>query len=94
MSTASLETVRAEALFVSDVQYSDALTPDVVRAAVMGSVRRYGPRGCAVMVATEFEKRPERATPRMSWAVSALRSIYPVAKARPPWRPPPAPLAA
>ncbi len=94
MSTASLETVRAQALFVSDVQYSDALTADVVRAAVMGSVRRYGPRGCAVMVAAAFEERPERAEPRMSWAVSALRAIYPASRTSPPPSPSPSPLAA
>ncbi len=93
MPPASLETVRAEALFVSDVQYSDALTADVVRNAVMGSVRRYGARGCSDMVAAEFDEHPDHAAPRMLWAVSALRSIYPVSST-PPHRPPPAPLAA
>ena len=94
MSPACLETVRAEALFVSDVGYSDALTPGVVREAVLGSVRRYGPSGCAALVATEFDERPEAAGPRMSWVISAIRTIYPAMRAPSPGRPSPSPLAA
>jgi hypothetical protein len=94
MAPASLETVRIEALFVSDVQYSDALTTDVVRDAVLGSVRRYGPRGCSALVAAEFDQRPDAAVPRMSWVRSAIRVLYPVPRWSPPRRPSPSPLAA
>ena len=93
MAPACLDTVRVEALFVSNVQYSDALTPGLVRDAVLGSVRRYGPRGCTALVEAEFDARPEAAEPRMSWVRSAIRTIYP-APTSPPPRPSPTPLAA
>jgi hypothetical protein len=89
-----METVRAEALFVSDIGFSDALTVDVVRDAVMGSVRRYGPRGCSAMVATAFAEQPDLAAPRMSWVMSAIRTVYPVSRSPRPWSPSPSPLAA
>ncbi len=101
MSPEILENVRARALFVSDVQFCDELTPERVRAAVMGSVRRHGPRGCAALVAREFGEHPETAAPRMSWVLGALRSLYPGPSVRGPsptrphpTRPSPSPLAA
>ena len=93
MTPQSLDNVRAEALFASDVQFSDPLTPELVRAAVIGSVRRYGSRGCAGIVASEFGDHPEVAVPRMSWVLGAIRTIYP-GHQRPPRSPGPSPLAA
>lgn len=77
MSPQILEHVRAEALFVSDIQPSEGSAADRVRTAVMRSVRRHGPRGCAALVAHEFGEHPEIAVSRMSWVLSAVRSTYP-----------------
>jgi hypothetical protein len=76
MSPQVLEHVRAEALFVSDVQASESVTADRVRAAVMGSVRRHGLRGCAALVAHEYGEHPETAVPRMTWVLQTVRSTY------------------
>ena len=58
MTPQLLEHVRAEALFVSDVQSSDPMSPEHIRTAVMRSVRRHGPRGCAALVAHESVSTP------------------------------------
>lgn len=76
MSTQSLESVRAEALFVSDVQCSEHLTAERVREAVARSVRRHGALGCAALVAEEFGEHPETAVPRMSWILATVRQVY------------------
>ena len=94
MAPASLETVRIEALFVSDLQYPDALTTEAVRDAVLDSVRRYGPSGCGALVAVEFDQRPDQAVARMSWVRSAIRALYPHTSLTPPRRPTPTPIAA
>ncbi|MBT8224419.1 MAG: hypothetical protein HKP61_18925 [Dactylosporangium sp.] len=94
MSPACLDTVRVEALFVSDVGLFDTLTPTTVHNAVLDSVRRYGPRGCSERVAAEFDRRPERAVPRMSWVRGAIRAVYPVRPITPPRKPPTSPIAA
>ena len=67
---------RAEALFVSDVQRSDAMTADTVRDAVRHSVRKHGTRGCAALVAHEFGEHPECAADRMTWALAPVRGTY------------------
>src|SRR4051794_23916084 len=46
----NLVCVCAEALFVSNVQRSDAASPQSVRTAVRESVRRHGSEGCAALV--------------------------------------------
>ncbi|WP_432978542.1 hypothetical protein [Dactylosporangium sp. CA-233914] len=76
MTPQLLEHVRAEALFVSDVQSSDSLDPERIRRAVMISVRRHGPRGCAALVAHEFGEHPDTAVSRMSWVLDAIRRAY------------------
>lgn len=90
MAPESLETVRVEALFVSDVDPDEELTVDRMNQAVIGSVRRYGARGCASLVAAEFSEHPELAVPRMSWVVRAVRSVYPTTPDGPPRSPAPA----
>jgi hypothetical protein len=77
MSPKVLENVRAEALFVSDIQSSDAANPARVRSAVMSAVRRHGPRGCAALVAHEFGDHPDTAVNRMSWVLNVVRVAYP-----------------
>ena len=76
MTPQLLEHVRAEALFVSDVQSNDALDADRVRRAVMLAVRRHGPRGCAALVAHEFGEHPDTAVSRMGWVLDAIRRAY------------------
>jgi hypothetical protein len=79
MTRQTLECVRAEALFVSDVQRSDPVTPDEVREAVRRTVRRYGTRNLAAIVAQEFGEHPDTAVRRMSWALGTVRETFPVA---------------
>jgi hypothetical protein len=76
MTPQVLENVRAEALFVSDVQSAERFDSKFVRKAVMHSVRRHGPRGCAELVAHEFGEHPDTAVSRMSWVLNAVRAAY------------------
>ena len=76
MSPNVLECVRAEALFASDLQSSEQPSSERVRSAVMQTVRKLGPRGCAAAVAQEFGEHPETAVGRMSWVLSAVRTVY------------------
>ncbi|MER7002568.1 hypothetical protein ABT297_05925 [Dactylosporangium sp. NPDC000555] len=76
MTPQLLEHVRAEALFVSDVQSSEPLDPARIRRAVMVSVRRHGSRGCAALVAHEFGEHPDTAVSRMGWVLDAVRRAY------------------
>jgi hypothetical protein len=73
----TFEAVRAEALFVSDLQSSGAPSPDQVRRAVTTMVRRLGVRGCAARMASEFGDHPETAVARMCWALTMIRDVYP-----------------
>lgn len=76
MTPQLLEHVRAEALFVSDVQSSDPMDAEHIRTAVMRTVRRHGPRGCAALVAHEFGEHPDTAVNRMGWVLGAVRLVY------------------
>ncbi|GAA0899491.1 hypothetical protein [Virgisporangium aurantiacum] len=76
MVVQELASMRAEALFVSDVQRSDPLTADLVREAVSQNVRRYGPRGLAARVAEEYGEHPECAVGRMSWCLGTVELAY------------------
>jgi hypothetical protein len=76
MTPQLLEHVRAEALFVSDVQSSEPLSTERIRRAVMVTVRRHGPRGCAALVAHEFGDHPDIAVSRMGWVLVAVRRAY------------------
>jgi uncharacterized membrane protein len=66
-------TIRAEAVFVSDLQPSDRPTPGQVTAAVLASLRACGgATGCAAAVAAEYGEHPETAVARMRWALSLV----------------------
>ena len=68
-------TVRAEALFVSDLQPSQRPTPRQVATAVLASLRaRGGATGCAAAVAAEYGEHPETAVARMRWALALVDS--------------------
>jgi hypothetical protein len=58
------------------VQSSEPLSTDRIRRAVMISVRRHGPRGCAALVAHEFGDHPDTAVNRMGWVLDAVRIAY------------------
>jgi hypothetical protein len=76
MSTQELASMRAEALFVSDMQRSDVVTADAVREAVSRNVSRYGPRGLAARVAEEYGEHPETAVGRMCWCLGTVELAY------------------
>lgn len=70
------DAVRTEALFVSDVQRSQQPTAELIRAAVVSTVHRFGGAGCAARVAQEFGEHPDSAVGRMRWARSAVRTAF------------------
>lgn len=71
-------TIRAEALFASDLQPSDRPTAAAVAAAVQTSLRsRGGATGCAAAVAAEYGDHPETAAARMRWALTVVDTLTP-----------------
>jgi hypothetical protein len=60
--------IRADALFVSDLQRSDEPSAGQVRQAVAAAIHAFGSGGCAERVAQEFGDHPETAVARMRWA--------------------------
>ena len=54
--------VQCQALFVSRLQPSDNPTTNMVAEAIIGSVRRFGPDGCAGQMAQEFGDHPDAAS--------------------------------
>lgn len=73
---ATIEDVRSEALFVSDLQRSDQPTAELIRAAVTATVDRLGEARCAELVAQEFGEHPDCAIDRMQWARTAIRYAF------------------
>lgn len=71
------ENLIAEALFVSNLQPSEAPTGQAVRAAATEMILRYGSDGCAASTATEFGDHPEIAVRRMAWVRRLLPVAYP-----------------
>jgi hypothetical protein len=67
MTRVNVNDVRCEALFVSDLQRSDAPDAAALAATVSAAVRRFGVRGCASRMAQEFGEHPETAADRMRW---------------------------
>jgi len=67
MTRVNVTDARCEALFVSDLQMSDAPDATVLADTVSAAVRRFGVRGCASRMAQEFGEHPETAADRMRW---------------------------
>jgi hypothetical protein len=67
MTRVSVTDARCEALFVSDLQRSDAPDAAVLAETVSAAVRRFGVHGCASRMAQEFGEHPETAADRMRW---------------------------
>ena len=79
----TFESVRAEALFASDLQPSHEPSRDDVREAVSRSLRNLGTRGCVGRVAAEYGDQPCTAAARMTWALAAVRLAYPAVPTNP-----------
>jgi hypothetical protein len=75
MITLNVTDARCVALFVSELQRSDALGGDAVDEAVRRAVRRFGARGCEGRMAQEFGDHPEAAVDRMRWVRELVREM-------------------
>jgi hypothetical protein len=67
-SDLTISTARADALFASPLQRSDAPSPAQVHQAIAAAVAAFGIRGCAARVAQAYGDHPETAVLRMRWA--------------------------
>jgi hypothetical protein len=76
MTVLDSDEVRIEALFASDLQRSERPSPELIREAVLATVRRLGEGGCAERVAEEFGEHPDSAVGRMLWARGAVRAAF------------------
>jgi hypothetical protein len=63
----SIDTARADALFASVLQISDAPSAVQVIQAIDAATSALGDLGCAARVAQEFGEHPETAVTRMRW---------------------------
>jgi hypothetical protein len=80
MTGGTIDVARAEALFVTDLQRSDAPTQAEIQQAIRRALQRHGSvRNCAALVAAEFGDHPETAVARMQWVLQVLRTSYPAA---------------
>ena len=69
--------LRAQALFASTLQPSEAPSRHQVRAAVATTLYRLGIRGCAGHLAGEYGDHPGAAAARMTWALAMIGATYP-----------------
>jgi hypothetical protein len=67
MTRGNVNDTWCEALFVSDLQRSDAPDDAALAETVSAAVRQFGVRGCAGRMAQEFGEHPETAADRMRW---------------------------
>lgn len=72
MTRLNVNAARCDALFASRLQRSDAVTPQIVAEAIRATVREFGTRGCAGVMAQEFGDHPEAAAERMRWVRQLL----------------------
>jgi hypothetical protein len=79
----TVQDLAAEALFVSDLQPSEAPVRSAVERAVTATLLRHGSDGCAAAVAVEFGDHPETAVVRMGWARAQVARIAPLVLAAP-----------
>ncbi|MFI2651073.1 hypothetical protein [Micromonospora fulviviridis] len=76
MNPSITASIRAEALFVSDLQASEDPAPAQIRAVILRSLGQHRTAGCAALVAQEYGDHPSEAVERMRWAVAAVRTAY------------------
>ncbi|MET7419984.1 hypothetical protein [Dactylosporangium sp. NPDC005555] len=67
----------AEAVFASDLQPSQDVTPAQVWAAVTTAVTRHGAQGCVEILAAAYGECPETAAPRMRFARALADTLIP-----------------
>jgi hypothetical protein len=67
-----IDDLQVEALFASDVQPSDAPTPEAVQHEITRTILRFGTDGCSAKVAAEFGDHPDLAVLRMGWVRETL----------------------
>ena len=67
MTRLNVNEARCEALFASGLQRSDSPTPETLADMISRTVRQFGVRGCAALMAQEFGDHPETAIDRMRW---------------------------
>ena len=72
----SIDTARADALFASVLQISDAPSAVQVQQAIDAATSTLGDLGCAARVAQEFGEHPETAVTRMRWAREEVAFVF------------------
>ena len=72
----SIDTARADALFASVLQISDAPSAVQVKQAIDAATSTLGDLGCAARVAQEFGEHPETAVTRMRWAREEVAFVF------------------
>jgi hypothetical protein len=72
----SIDTARADALFASALQISDAPSAVQVKQAIDAATRTLGDLGCVARVAQEFGEHPETAVTRMRWARDEVACVF------------------
>ena len=72
----SIDTVRADALFASVLQISDAPSAVQVIQAIDAATSVLGDLGCAARVAQEYGEHPETAVTRMRWAREEVAFVF------------------
>ena len=72
----SIDTARADALFASVLQISDAPSAVQVQQAIDAATSTLGDLGCAARVAQEFGEHPETAVSRMRWAREEVAFVF------------------
>jgi hypothetical protein len=72
----SLSAVRADALFASALQRSDAPSAVQVKQAVAAARNAFGDLGCMARVAQAYGEHPETAATRMRWARMTVAGAF------------------
>jgi hypothetical protein len=67
---------RCEALFASGLQRSDLPSAEAATEAISRTVRQFGVRGCAALMAQEFGDHPEAARDRMLWVRQVVGEVF------------------
>jgi hypothetical protein len=75
MTRLNVNDARCEALFVSDLQRSDALDGAALAEFIRAAVLQYGVCGCAGRMAQEFGDHPETAAARMRWVRQIVAEV-------------------
>jgi hypothetical protein len=75
MTKLNVTDARCTALFVSELQQSDAPTGYAVAEAMQRTILRFGVLGCEGRMAQEFGDHPEAATDRMRWVRQLVREM-------------------